>query len=284
MSSASRSSRSIVSFRMANSPTIAELRPPPVNARLLSVPVPVVNDLPQSPAERYIAIRSCMLYDALGQPLSAPRSPGVSQSPSVINQTKTTPGVRSLGFQPGAGKRSTESKDQRPSYQRQASEFSTPLIITNANGTPIFQPVPESTQSTADYPQGNASTITGSSTLRTQMSHAQHMQAWRQNRARKIQKHRPNCYVYGSPPQRPMEEKLSTAAILTPQVIVTSPQPQASDGSQRPASSSPFQYPRSEVRTLNETSTAREKKSLRTTSALIHQKDSQSTASNVTEV
>ena len=282
MSSVRRSSRSIVSFRTAQSPTTTELRPPPVNARLLSVPVPVVNDLPQSPAERYIAIRSCMLYDALGQPLSIPLSPDVSQAPSVVIQTKTTPGVRSLGFQPGGGTRSTQSKDQRPSYQRQASEFSTPLIITNTNGTPIFQPVPDSIQSTADYPLGNASTITSSSTLRTQMSHAQHMQAWRQNRARKIQKHRPNCYVYGSPPQRPMEEKLSTAAILTPQVIVTSPQPP--DGTQRPASSSPFQFPRGEVRTLNETSTAREKKSLRTTSAVVHQKDSQSTTSNATEV
>ena len=284
MSNARRLSRSIVSFRMAKSPTSPELRPPPLNARLLSVPVPVINDLPQSPAERYIAIRSCMLYDALGQPLSDPRSPGVSQAPSVIIQTKTTPGGRSLGFQTGADTRSTHSKDLRPAYQRQASEFSTPLIITNTNGTPIFQPVPDSTQSTADYPMGNASTITSSSTLRTQMSHAQHMQAWRQNRARKIQKHRPNCYVYGSPPQRPMEEKLGTAAILTPQVIVTSPQPQASDGPQRPASSSPFQFPRGEVRTLNETSRTREKKSLRTTAAVIHQKDSQSTTSNATEV
>ena len=270
--------------KMARSPQAAtEPRSPPVTRQLLSVPMSVMDNSPQSPAERYIAIRSCMLYDALGQPIGAPRSPEVSQAPSVITQTKMTPTTGSLGFQtPG----------KRPAFERQASESSSPMVVMNLQGTPVFHGVPESNQSTADYPLGNGSTITSSSTLRTQMSHSQHMQAWRQTRLRKIQKKCPHRYVYGAPPQRSMEEKLSTAAILTPQVIVTSPQPQVLDTSQRQASSSPFRFPRQakrgDVQKLNEKAarkaTAEEKRAPRTTTALIHQKQSPGSLAGVTEV
>ena len=128
------------------------------------------------------------------------------------------------------------------------------------------------------------------------MSHAQHMQAWQQHQMKKIRKHRPYSYVYGPPPQRPLEEKLATAAILTPQIIPTK------ENVQRLGGSSPFRYPRQD-KTINEKKKKKhtkqksprrteenpqdkslKKKSLRTTSALIHREDSKSSVSNVTEV
>jgi hypothetical protein len=240
-----------------------------------------------------------MVYDAYAQQANTPRSPVGSQVPSTfIQQTKSKLGVHhppTVVVQPPSDS-SIRSSGKRPPFERQESQNSTPLIINQVNGTPIFQAVPESTHSTADYPIANGSSITNFSTLRTQMSHAQHMQAWRQHQMKKIHKHRPYCYVYGPPPQRPIEEKLATAAILTPQIIPTK------ENVQRLARNSPFQYPRQD-KTINEKTKKKherqrspidieentqdktiKKKSLRTTSALIHRKDSQSSVSNVTEV
>jgi hypothetical protein len=161
------------------------------------------------------------------------------------------------------------------------------------NITPVFQGIPESTHSTADYPLANGSSTTNFSTLRTQMSHAQHMQAWHQNQLRKLQKKRTNCYHYGTPIQRPVEERLASAAILTPQIIPQEKNP-------RPPSSSPFPFPRQE-KTINEKARAKptsssssntdenkqdksiQKKNLRTTSAM-QQQDSQNNGSKATPV
>jgi hypothetical protein len=204
--------------------------------RLLSVPVPVIDDYPQSPAERYITIRSCMLYDANGQPSNVSRSPEISQAPSTVSQT-----IRNTGNTSQQTKTIVKMTNLRPQYQRQESQHSTSPVANNISTTPIFQPIPDSNQSTADYPLMNESTIaTTSSTLRIQMSHAQHMQAWRQNQLRKIYRKRPYRYVYGSPARRTPEEKLATAAILIPQVA--SSHEQTKSGRRIP-SSSPFQYP-----------------------------------------
>jgi hypothetical protein len=51
-------------------------------------------------------------------------------------------------------------------------------MINQLNGTPTFLPIPESNHSTADYPLVNGSSRTNFSTLRTQMSHAQHMEVY----------------------------------------------------------------------------------------------------------
>ena len=268
------------------------------------MPVPVVDDYPQSPAERYVAIRSSMLYDINAQQADTPRSP-VSLVPSAISQ-RVRPQARnlvppSLVVQPPSDS-SAGSKGKRPQYQRQETEVSDPLIINPVTGTPIFQAIPESTHSTADYPLVTNSSLANSSILRTQMSHAQHMQAWQQNQLRKLQKKRTHCYHYGAPFQRPMEEKLATASILTPQVLSTG------DNLRRSPSNSPFRFPRQE-KTINEKSTKNRsksgdpsaasssshpeenkqsqpttKKSLRVTSSPKHRKDSQNSFSNVTEV
>lgn len=269
------------------------------------MPVPVIDDYPQSPAERYVAIRSSMLYDVNSQQADTPRSP-VSLITSTFSQ-KVRPQGRNLApptlhVQPPSDS-SAGSKGRRPEYQRQETEASDPLIINPITGTPIFQAIPESTHSTAGYPVVTNSSITNSSILRTQMSHAQHMQAWQQCQLRKIQKQRTHCYHYGAPLQRPMEEKVATAAILTPQVLSTG------DNLRRSPSNSPFRYPRQE-KTINEKLTKIrsksgdpsaaasssshieeskqgqpiQKKSLRVTSSPKHRKDSQDSFSNVTEV
>ena len=262
-----------------------DVRPPTM--RLLSVPapVPLAESFPQSPAERYIAVRSCMLYDVTAQQPNTPRSYGssvVSQSGAELAQANL-PTVRIQAPSEGSG-RSTE---RRPTYQRQASHDPTPTAASQFNGTPIFHAAPESSHSTADYPLANGSSITNFSTLRTQMSHAQHMQAWRQDQLKRAQQKHPHCYVYGPPPQRATEEKVATAAILTPQIIEL-----VSENLRRLPSKSPYQYPR-QMKTGKRVKPAAEKeqedqsiqkKPLRTTSALVHRKDSQGSASNVTEV
>jgi len=243
-----------------------------------------------------------MLYDVNAQQANTRSQPASIASQQLRILPKSNTSIKSDGFpyppnivvQPPSDS-STKSQGYRPSYQRQASQNASPVIINNLNGSPIFQGVPESNQSTADYPMAPGSSVANFSTLRTQMSHAQHMQAWRQSQLKKIQKKRPHCYVYGPPPQRALEEKVATAAILTPQII--SPD----DNPQRLPSNSPFRFPRQD-NTINERKKNNQekrlrpttdktnqdksiqKKSLRTTSALIHRKDSQSSVSNVTEV
>ena len=254
----------------------AAAAPTPTVQRLI-VPGPLIDEFPQSPAERYISIRSCMLYDVNGQPTSLSRSEGLSPAPSVTSQSAPSQ-KRSVGF------------STRPLLEREIS----PTTATNANGTPIFQAVPDSVQSTADYPMTNASSVTNRSTLRAQMSHAQHMQAWRQQKMRKIQKKQPHCYFYGTPGQRGPDEKVAAAAILTPQVIVTTPSQFVSPDGQRLPSPSPFFHRPTPIQTINET---KKSKTTRTTSspdkderstnagrALIHEKDTDSHRSNMTEV
>ncbi|CAF1325642.1 unnamed protein product [Adineta steineri] len=284
--------------RAAPIPT-TEQRPPPTR-RLLSVPTPVIpvtDNFPESPAERYIAIRSCMLYDCNGQHTN---NTSRSHAPSAINQpppmtSNNDVSTRSTGFVvppnvlvQAPSDASDRSGGPPPLYLRQASHHSTPSIIHPTTGTPLFQGVQDSRGSTADYPLENGSSNTNFSTLRTQMSHAQHMQVWRQNQLKRIQKKRPHCYVYGPPPQRALEEKVATAAILTPQILESE-----TSGSQRLPSKPKFEYPR-QVNIVNETRTnnqrkqtkqddAIQKKSLRTSTA-IDRRDSPSNVSNVTEV
>src|SRR5689334_8350223 len=62
-------------------PTPFEERPPPAQ-RLISVPVSVLSDYPQSPAERYIAIRARMLYEVNAQQPTSPFGVSIpSQTP-----------------------------------------------------------------------------------------------------------------------------------------------------------------------------------------------------------
>jgi hypothetical protein len=231
-----------------------------------------------------------MLYDVNSQQADTPRSPVISQVPSTVSQQprfqmKSNLSAKSFGFQTAPtviiqppSDSTTLSKGKRPSYQRQETERSDPLMINQLTGTPVFQGVP----STADYPLANGSSITNYSTLRTQMSHAQHMQAWRQNQVTKLQKKRPHCYHYGAPLQRSLEEKVAAAAILTPQIIPPD------NNLKRLPSTSPFPFPPQEktknASTSDENKAAIKKKALRTTAALVHRKDSQTSFSNVTKV
>ena len=247
--------------------------------RLLAVPtpVPIADDFPQSPAERYINIRATMMYDASIQQADTPRSPVVSQAGSTSTALSRSLGFQpqpTVRFQPPSDTSTARSDGTRPAYERQASNQPTCVIRVDSAGTPVFNPVPESISSLAEYPLTNTSVLSNSSTLRTQMSHAQHMQAWHQRQANKIHKKRPHCYQYGSPPQRPMEEKVATAAILTPQIVTSGPT----------GGVSPFQFPRGGQTNPMKTKTTEPKKSLRTTSALTHQRDSRSNLSSVTEV
>ena len=252
------------------------------SSRLLAVPTPapIADDFPQSPAERYINIRATMMYDASKQQADTPHSPVVSQAASMSTTLSRSQGFLyqpAIRVQPPSDNSSARSAGTRPPYERQASHHPTTAGTVRAAGTPTFQSVPESNSSIAEYPLTNVSVLTNSSTLRTQMSHAQHMQAWHQLQASKIQRDRPHCYQYGAPPQRAMEEKVATAAILTPQVMTTGPK----------GAASPFQFPRGGPTKPTKTKQARPtepKKSLRTTSTVMHQKDSRSNLSSVTEV
>ncbi|CAF1180370.1 unnamed protein product [Rotaria sp. Silwood1] len=268
--------------------------------RLLSVPtpLPIIDEFPQSPAERYIAIRSCMLYDVNVQQPNVPQSANVYPMPPTTGQQG---GVsRKLGSrQPpniviqSPSVTTDEPKSTRPLYQRQKSQGATPIGINTFNNTPLFQGLPDSGQSSTD------ALVNNYTTLHTQMSHAQHMQAWRQIQLKKQQKKRPYRYVYGTPPQRPLEEKVSTAAILTPQIIPI-------NGKFKRLPSQPaFQFPRqvknidekmkkTHERQISPTSSSQNgennrdksinKKPLKTTVSVIRRKDSPSSLSNITEV
>ena len=248
----------------------------------LTVPLPLVDEYPQSPAERYIAICSCLLYDANGQPIHQNSSaPG-----SVITQNQRRQRLAPPEFGDKMGK-------QRPSYERQASEPGTKQIIgINIDETPKFQPAPDSNQSLNDYPMMTTSTVTNSSTIRTQMNHAQHMHVWEQNKLKKLQKKQRTCYVYGALPKRSMEGKFAKAAILTPQPLVPQRPPESgSDTGARLPSKSPFYYaaarPMADVTLVEENEKSDlnvTRKNLRTTAALKHDKEHSGHSSNVTEV
>ena len=86
-----------------------------------------------------------MLYDVNAQEANTPRS----QAPSTASQqvfTKSNLMTKSGGIlhppnvviQPPSDS-STKSKEKRPSYQRQASQHSTPMILNPFEGTPNFQ-------------------------------------------------------------------------------------------------------------------------------------------------
>ncbi|CAF4340006.1 unnamed protein product, partial [Adineta steineri] len=144
--------------------------------RLVSVNVPVLSEYPSSPAERYIAIRAQMLYDANTQAPNAPYNSTTSQTP--ITATSFTQKLRSsvidtsnnhsLGFHISSPNITIQppSDSSTRSRQTQTTDHLTPIL---------FQPASASNQSTADYPLA-ASSAANSTTLRTQMSHDQHMQ------------------------------------------------------------------------------------------------------------
>ncbi|CAF3576654.1 unnamed protein product [Rotaria sp. Silwood1] len=237
-------------------PTPLEWRPPSTH-RVLSVPVSVVSDYPQSPAERYIANRAQMLYDVIAEQMNTPHISSVSQTPTVISSNNqqqrtlihTNLSDQSLGFHLSPdiiihppSDSSTKSKE------KQVNDYPMRRGLQQGTFVPsLFQPLPTSNQSTADYPLA-ASSILTSPTFCTQMSHDQHMQAWRQNQVEKIQKKRRHCYMYGTPSQQPLVDRVSTATILTPQILSTTIQQQAppttNDGKiRREPTLSPFRFP-----------------------------------------
>jgi hypothetical protein len=222
------------------------------------MPVSVINDYPTSPAERYIAIRAHMLYDTNNQQTDTSYTAATSQTPTTATfsnqqfQRPITTAIsdQSLGFpispdiivQP-------PSESSARSTQNQSNVYLTPRAFQRGTMTPsLFQPASASNQSTADYPLAASSTA-NSSTFRTQMSHEQHMQAWRQDQMGKIQKTQRHCYIYGQPPQPLLVDRVSTAAILTPQILSTAtkqqqvpPTPNTGNTLRRPTVS-PFHFP-----------------------------------------
>ena len=184
----------------------------------------------------------------------------------------------------------------RPPYARQDTCGSKAPEITEISDTPIFQPMPESIESTANYAFTSGSSNVNFPTLRTQMSHAQHMEHWRQYHRQKFRKRRPHCYIYGSPPQQLRDEKISMSAILTPRSVHRNNNPQ------RLPSQSPFRYPQN-VTNINEGTKTRnrttvlpsqaentdrektvKKKTLRTTVTTVDQKESSKGSTTATEV
>ncbi|CAF0929613.1 unnamed protein product [Adineta ricciae] len=243
--------------------TIEQLPSPP--RRLLSVAVPATIEYPQSPAERYIAIRAQMLYDTSTQQMNMSSSPKSSRTPTTAASlsgqrpafASTMTSDRSQGFQitpdiaiqppSDSGSKSVKTHlTSRSAYHTTQHSPYTPLT---------FLPGVPSTPSTADYPAATTS-IANSSTLRTQMSHDQHMQAWRQGAMDKIQRKQRYCYMYGPPPQTPLADKVSCVAILTPQILTTATTqqeappfrqqetPSTTGGGklQRPPTKSPFNF------------------------------------------
>ncbi|UJR37331.1 hypothetical protein I4U23_030039 [Adineta vaga] len=226
--------------------------------RLFSVPVPVTTEYPPSPAERYIAIRAQMLYDTNVQQINGSHASTSSHTPTTamsLNRQRSVPVTtyfsdRSLGF------RTTPdiiiqppSESSTKSERTQITDHQTPRIRRQEQFPPTtFLPDSPSIQSTADYPLATTS-MTNSSTFRTQMSHDQHMQVWRQDEMEKIQKKQRHCYIYGPPPQTPLQDKVSRTAILTPQLLSTvtrqqqAPSTADNDATQRQPTISPFQFP-----------------------------------------
>ncbi|CAF4181382.1 unnamed protein product [Rotaria sp. Silwood2] len=231
-------------------------RRPPLTRRLLSMPVSLPSDFSQSPAERYIANRARMLYDVIAEQMNTPHISPVSQTPTIIstyNQQQrplmtTTLSDKSLGFHVSPSVIVHPPSDtSTKSREKQLNDYPIRCGLQRENLTPLlFQPVSASNQSTADYPLATSSILT-SPTFCTQMSHDQHMQAWRQNQVEKLQKKRPHCYIYGTPSRQPLVDRVSTATILTPQILMTTTQQQApptsDDGEiRRGPTVSPFRF------------------------------------------
>lgn len=265
----------------------------PKSRSFLNVPdISVNGGLPASPAERYIAIRSFMLYDVNAShtpnapPMSAAalRPSGVSARAQMGTSRSRSPNTPSSSI--------NELKVKRPPYQRQESQGSSSTIVTGLNNTPNFQSIPESGISTDDYALPNKILNSNSTTLRSQMTHAQHMQMWHQKQAQKGRKKHPYRYSYGQPPPRPADEKVSTSAILTPQIIAPNdrshfhfpPQtknidPKRNKNNEQIISS----VPSSQHEENNREKTTR-KKPIETKVVISHRRDSSNSFSNVTEV
>jgi hypothetical protein len=193
-----------------------------------------------------------MLYDTSTQQTDTSNTAATSS-----NQITTAISNQSLGFpiSPDITVQPPSESSAR-STQNQTNVYLTPRGLQRENLTPsLFQPASASNQSTADYPPPASSTA-NSSTFRTQMSHEQHMQAWRQDQMGKIQKTQRHCYIYDPPPQPLLVDRVSTAAILTPQILSTAtkqqqvpPTPNTGKTPRRPTVS-PFNFslPSSQIR------------------------------------
>ncbi|CAF3324558.1 unnamed protein product [Rotaria socialis] len=268
---------------IANSPASPEPRPP-AGRRLISVPGPPAGDsFPQSPAERYIAIRSCMLYDVKASQGMGP------QSLVTRNVNPNNMGARSQYL---SADMANELNMNRPSYQRQASHCSSSTVTTVFNNTPNFQAIPESSPAAPDYQLANDPLTMNGSTLRSQMNYAQHMQALRRKQVKKFQKKRPYCYVYGPPVQQPMEEKVSTAAILSPQILSSTDRSRFqfpsnaknNDGKQNKSNEPTIRTASSSHNGETNRNKSINNKPVQTKVTLTARRDSQSSFSNVTEV
>jgi hypothetical protein len=183
-----------------------------------------MEDYPPSPPELYVTICSWMLYDET----DASRSPDDSEIPSTGNQQPRIPRKPNSSSNIFALRPLSNFLNQLPSDnstrlqdEREETERSDPFIINPLNDTPILQTVPESNQSTTNHPLANVSSITNVSTLGTLRTHAQHMQTWPHDQLEKFQKKQSRCYHYGTSLQRPLEEKVTTAAIHTLPIIPT---------------------------------------------------------------
>ncbi|CAF4046897.1 unnamed protein product [Adineta steineri] len=92
------------------------------------------------------------------------------------------------------------------------------MYNTNNQQSDVLQEnnISNTNQSIDDCP---STTISDSSTLRTQTNHEHYMRGWYDNEVKKIHKKHPFCYVYGSPSQSSSANRISTITILTPKIL-----------------------------------------------------------------
>ncbi len=234
--------------------TSIERKRPSQPARLISIPASTISSdyLPTSPAERYVENRVKMLYDANNQQLNSPNIPSPITVPTNIRQIRqpivTISSAQSLGFTVSSNDAIQPSSEIKT--KSRGAGPSTARSLLQKNLTPLeFQPASASNLSTADYPLIGSS-VANSSTFRTQMSHEQQMNAWRQKRIEKIQKKQRHGYVYIESPQSALSDRVFNAVILTPQIISTVPNQQqappttTTDQTARQPTNPPFRFPR----------------------------------------
>jgi hypothetical protein len=144
-----------------------------------------------------------MLYDANTQ-----------QSPSHVNPSSlfTSQTVRLPVSAAETGSHGFSTSPLHP--------FEQAAVVTKRTST-VLHTISVSNQSTDDYPRTSGSSIINSSAFRSQMSHDQHMQYWHQHEARKIQEKRLFGYTYGPMSSPATADGVTTATILTPQIIST---------------------------------------------------------------
>ena len=215
------------------------------NLRSTSDQRPAADAYPQSPAEQYITARLRSMEEiSAGQ-----ANNNLLNSSAIPLSPSTTPRFnpfQSFGF--GVSPNiivSPPSDGTARSGIHRTSHSSQP-----DNRRSLFQPIAPSNQSTADYPAAAGSSVATSSILRTQMSHEQRMQTWRQQKTAKMHKKRRYHFIYDSPSQTAPNDKIFTTMLVTPNAPSAvsvqrgvPPTPAGDATTRRMPTMSPFAYP-----------------------------------------